>query len=186
MAAVCADPRALDPVSPPPDGFPTDLFESRADGWRIRSAYRAHTAALGDRAARAARALAARPLSEAAPPLAGALESAAALFAAGLYYEVHEVLEPYWMRAAGAEREVLQGLIQVAVGFQHLANGNLAGARAMLRNGAAKLAAHRLDGQAMSAFAAAVARCLREIMALGPDAVERFDWSSVPRFPAGA
>jgi predicted metal-dependent hydrolase len=90
------------------------------------------------------------------------------------------------MRAEGAEREALQGLIQVAVGFQHLANGNLDGARALLRDGANKLAGHRLDGRDTSAFATAVARCLGEIRALGAEAAARFDWGRVPPFPAGA
>lgn len=186
VAAVCADPRALDPAAPPPDGFPAELFDRRADGWRLRSGFDAHAAAFGERAARAARALADRPLSEADPPIAVALEEAAALFGAGLYFEVHEALEPYWRRAEGVEREALQGLIQVAVGFQHLADRNLAGARALLRDGAAKLGGHRLDGRAMSVFAADVARCLSEVVALGPDAAAPFDWSLVPRFPAGA
>ncbi|MGH7399760.1 MAG: DUF309 domain-containing protein, partial [Candidatus Rokuibacteriota bacterium] len=104
---------------------------------------------------------------------------------AGLYFEVHEVLEPYWIRAEGADREALQGLIQVAVGFQHLANGNLEGARALLRDGATRLAGHRLGGRTLSRFAGEVARCLREISALGAEAGTRFDWSAVPRFPAG-
>ncbi|MEX2222619.1 MAG: DUF309 domain-containing protein [Candidatus Rokuibacteriota bacterium] len=185
VAAVCADPRALDPVAPPPEGFPAELFDRHADGWRIRSGFGSHAAALGERAARAARALANRPFSEVDRPLPGALEEAAALFGAGLYFEVHEVLEPYWMRAAGAEREALQGLIQVAVGFQHLANRNLDGARALLRDGAIKVAGHRLDGRAMNTFAAEVARCVSEIVGLGAEAATRFDWSTVPRFPAG-
>ena len=58
-----------------------------------------------------------------------ALGQAALLFDGRLYFEVHELLEPYWLRAAGRERETLQGLIQVAVGFHHLSNGN-GGARA--------------------------------------------------------
>ncbi|MGH7402199.1 MAG: DUF309 domain-containing protein, partial [Candidatus Rokuibacteriota bacterium] len=132
-----------------------------------------------------ARALTDRPLGEPDPPRPVALEEAAALFGAGLYFEVHEVLEPYWMRAEGADREALQGLIQVAVGFQHLANGNLEGARALLRDGAARLAGYRLGGRALSPFAGEVARCLSEIIALGPEAGTRFDWSTVPRFPTG-
>jgi hypothetical protein len=185
VAAVCADPRALDPSTSPPEGFPAELFDRGPDGWRIRPGFGPHGAAFGERAARAARALAGRPLGPPDPPLPVALEEAAALFDAGLYYETHEVLEPYWMRAEGAEREALQGLIQVAVGFQHLANGNLPGARALLRDGATKLAGHRLEGRQVSAFAAEVTRCLRDIGALGPDAAARFDWSRVPRFPAG-
>jgi hypothetical protein len=185
VAAVCADPRALDPAAPPPEGFPAELFDRRSDGWRIRSAFAPHTAALGERAARAARALAGRPLAPAQPPLAVALDEAAILFEAGLYFETHEVLEPCWMRAEGAQREALQGLIQVAVGFEHLANGNLHGARALLRDGATKVAGHRLEGRVLSAFAAEVARCLGEVIALGGEAPARFDWSRVPRFPAG-
>jgi predicted metal-dependent hydrolase len=114
------------------------------------------------------------------------LSEAATLFDAGLYFETHEVLEPFWMRAEGARREILQGLIQVAVGFQHLANGNLGGARALLREGAAKLARHdRRAGSATGAFAAQVTRGLDEIARLGAEAPARFDWSRVPPFPRG-
>ena len=191
VAAVCADPRALGPADPPPEGFPAELFESRADGWRIRADFGPHAAAFGERATRAARALADRPLAPADPTRPVGLAEAATLFDAGLYFETHEVLEPFWMRAEGAEREALQGLIQVAVGFQHLANRNLDGARALLRDGATKLAGHAmhgrgLDGRDTGAFAAAVARCLAEIIALGAEAPARFDWSRVPRFPAGS
>ena len=184
VAAVCGDPRALDPAAPPPAGFPVELFERRADGWRIRAGFGPHAAALGERAARAVRALSTRPLAPADPPLPVALEQAGALFEAGLYFEAHEVLEPFWMRAEGVRREALQGLIQVAVGFQHLANGNLEGARALLRDGAAKLDGRR--GGGTGAFAAAVVACLAEIVALGGDAAARFDWSRVPRFPREA
>jgi len=191
VAAVCADPRALDPAVPPPEGFPAELFESRADGWRIRAGFGPHAAAFGERATRAARALAGRPLVAADPTRPVGLAEAATLFDVGLYFETHEVLEPFWMRAEGAEREALQGLIQVAVGFQHLANRNLDGARALLRDGASKLARHAmpgrgLDGRDTGAFAAAVVRCLTEIIALGAEAPARFDWSRVPRFPAGS
>jgi hypothetical protein len=185
VAAVCADPRALDPSAPPPEGFPAELFDRGPEGWRIRAGFGPHRAAFGERAARAVRALAGRPVDPPDPPLPVALEEAAVLFDAGLYYETHEVLEPYWMRAEGAAREALQGLIQVAVGFQHLANGNLAGARALLREGATRLAGHPLDGRGLSAFADQVARCLPDLDALGPEAAARFDWSRVPRFPAG-
>jgi hypothetical protein len=192
VAAVCADPRALDPAAPLPEGFPVELFERHSDGWRIRGGLDSRTAgAFGERAARAARALAGRPLAPADPPLPVALAEAAALFEAGLYFEVHEILEPHWTRAQGTERETLQGLIQVAVGFQHLANGNLEGACALLRDGATKLAGYGMHGRGLAggatgAFAAAVARCLGEIIALGADASGRFDWSRVPRFPAEA
>jgi hypothetical protein len=186
LAAVCADPRALDPDTPPPPGFPSELFERRADGWRVKSGLRQYTAPLGERAARAARALAGRPLAAADAPLEVVLGEAGALFDAGLYFEVHEILEPYWMRADGADRQSLQGLIQVAVGFQHLANGNRDGARALLDEGAAKLAGRRLAGRALDAFAGDVRRCRQAILTVGAEATRRFDWSAVPAFPAEA
>ena len=102
-----------------------------------------HTAELAERAERARRLFAGRPLDPADAPLEMALGQAALLFDGRLYFEVHELLEPYWLRAAGRERETLQGLIQVAVGFHHLGNGNGAGARALLHDGAAKLLGSR-------------------------------------------
>jgi hypothetical protein len=87
--------------------------------------------------------------------LAGALEVSAALFDAGLPFEVHEVLEPHWARAAGEEREALQGLIQIAVGYQHRANGNLHGAHALLLEGSERLRGRRLDELDLDGFAEA-------------------------------
>lgn len=97
-----------------------------------------------------------RPLAASDPGLPAALDQAADLFDAGLYFEVHELLEPYWMRAGGATREALQGLIQIAVGFQHLVNGNLEGARMLLEEGSAKAEGKRLEGRDLSGFARAV------------------------------
>lgn len=181
VAAVCAEPRGLAEGAPPP-AFPADLFERRDDGWRLRSGYREHAAAFGERAKRAARALADRALDAPDPPLDVVLAQAGILFSAGLYFEVHEILEPHWMRADGVTRETLQGLIQAAVGYQHLANGNVAGARALLHDGAAKLLGRRLRGRDLDAFARSVAAHARALAA--GEAADPFDWSSVPRFPA--
>jgi hypothetical protein len=97
-----------------------------------------------------------RPLAPAEPALGEALDEAADLFDARLFFEVHELLEPYWMRAEGATREALQGLIQIAVGFQHLVNGNLEGARMHLEEGSAKVEGKQLEGRDLSNFARAV------------------------------
>lgn len=185
LAAVCADPRALGATAPPA-AFPAELFERGPEGWRIKSDYREHAAPFGERASRAARALADRPLAPGDPPFETVLDQAAALFAAGLYFEVHEILEPRWMRAEGAKREALQGLIQVAVGYQHLANGNLGGARALLHDGAAKLQGQRLAGRDLDAFARGVAVHARELAAGDEETARRFDWRRVPPFPAEA
>ena len=124
---------------------------------------------LRQRAESATRALAALPLGVAAPPLTEALVSAAVLFDAGLAFEVHELLEPYWVRADGEEREALQGLIQIAVGYQHLANGNLAGARALLDEGTTRIRGRNLAGIDCDAFARA-ARATIPRLTEGPTA----------------
>jgi hypothetical protein len=142
-----------------------------------------HAAELAERAERARRLFAGRPLDPAGAPLVMALAQSALLFDAGLYFEVHELLEPYWLRAAGRERETLQGLIQVAVGFHHLRNGNDAGARALLHDGAAKLLGRDIEGMGVDAFARAVVSTLDDLIRLGGEASARFSWSSVPRFP---
>jgi predicted metal-dependent hydrolase len=107
---------------------------------------------LTERARRASEALADAPLT---PPadVRAALAAAARLFDAGLFFEVHEVLEPHWIVADGPTREALQGVIQIAVGWQHLANGNVAGARSLLADGGARLHGGRLAGVDFDGFA---------------------------------
>ncbi len=63
-----------------------------------------------------------------------ALECARAAWDAGLFFEVHEILEPVWMREAAPRREALQGLIMAGAALHHLCSANLAGARALLRD----------------------------------------------------
>jgi hypothetical protein len=89
-------------------------------------------------AARAA--FAAVPGSPSAGGVAGAVVRSAALWDEGLFFEVHEVLEAVWKTQQGDVRQALQGLIQVAVAFYHLAHGNLRGAQSLLVEGRARLA----------------------------------------------
>lgn len=143
-------------------------------GW-LGSEEARHAPLLEARARSAWRALERRPLRPPPAALAETLDDAAALWAAGLYFEVHELLEPSWCEATGGTREALQGLIQAAVGYQHLANGNLPGARALLAEGADRLRDRALAGRTLDGFARALAASVAR--------VEDFDWDSVPRFP---
>ena len=52
--------------------------------------------------------------------LQAALTRADKLGATGRYFDAHEELEAFWMRAAGDEKVLLQGLIQVAAGLHRL------------------------------------------------------------------
>ncbi len=183
VTAVCDDPRALEAAGRVPESFPADLFERSRDGLAVKSGLRAHQPAFCERARQAWRLVCGQPLEPRDPPLGRALYTAACLFDAGLYFEMHEQLEPYWMRAEGEEREIVQGLIQVAVGFQHLANGNLDGARLLLHDGCARLLGRSLGGMDLEVFAQGVRRCWEEAVALGARDAGGFDWAAVPRFP---
>ena len=76
------------------------------------------------------------PADEAALPPASALALAQQLIDDGRAFRAHEVLEAAWKAAPDAERELWQGLAQVAVGLTHAQRGNARGAVALLRRGA--------------------------------------------------
>ena len=140
-------------------------------------------AEMGVRALRARALFDGRPLEFGDAGLDRVLARAALLFDARFYFEVHELLEPLWLRADGADRQALQGLIQVAAGFHHLSNGNGSGARALLHDGAGKLLGGAIGRVPLDAFARAVISILDEVNRLGEAATKRFSWPSVPRFP---
>lgn len=61
------------------------------------------------------------------------IEKYIALFNRGAFFEAHEVLEEIWKRTEGADRNVLQGLIQIAAAMVHFQRGNRVGAEELLR-----------------------------------------------------
>ena len=162
---------------------PPDLVSEFAAA--LRNEHRRFREELCERTLRAWEVMRDRPLAGREPALAEALNQAADLFDARLFFEVHELLEPYWIRAEGAAREALQGLIQIAVGFQHLANHNVDGARMLLEEGRARAEGKRLQGRDLNDFARAVGPARDAIVTLGKGASRGFDWGLVPRFPRG-
>lgn len=118
-------------------------FERTGSNLRLKPALLGDLAALRDRAARFEAALRTAPPHGSIPDeRARKVRQAEALFNAHLFFEVHEILEPLWLAAEGDERELLQGLIQVAVGFHHAENDNRRGALSLLSEGNAKLFRH--------------------------------------------
>lgn len=71
-----------------------------------------------------------------------------AAFNRGDFFRAHELWEEVWLRAVGADRRWLQGLIQVAAGLHQLARGRPAPAARLLERAESKLgdAPDRLDG----------------------------------------
>lgn len=85
------------------------------------------------------RAKAYRPM--AAPARHAALEAFFEAYAAGEFYEAHELLEPAWMGSPDpGERELYSGLIKLAAAFVHNARPNAPGTIKNLRGARMRLA----------------------------------------------
>lgn len=69
------------------------------------------------------------------------LAAGARLFNAGRFFEAHEAWESLWQEVGGKERNLLQGLIQLAAAYHHRGRGNRAGARRLYATGRAHVAA---------------------------------------------
>ncbi len=61
----------------------------------------------------------------------------------GRPFHAHEVLEAAWKSAPPGERDLWQGLAQIAVGLTHGRRGNARGAVALLRRGAQRVRAYQ-------------------------------------------
>ncbi|CAM5296047.1 hypothetical protein GCM10010222_49570 [Streptomyces tanashiensis] len=62
------------------------------------------------------------------------------LLDAGMPFHAHEVFEDAWKSGPESERDLWQGLAQLAVGLTHAARGNVTGGARLLRRGADRLA----------------------------------------------
>ncbi|MEU8540711.1 DUF309 domain-containing protein [Streptomyces sp. NPDC048717] len=68
------------------------------------------------------------------------------LLDAGMPFHAHEVFEDAWKSGPGAERDLWQGLAQLAVGLTHAARGNAAGGARLLRRGAGRIEEYAARG----------------------------------------
>ncbi|MFF5920428.1 DUF309 domain-containing protein [Streptomyces flavochromogenes] len=67
------------------------------------------------------------------------LREAQRLLDAGMPFHAHEVFEDAWKSGPESERDLWQGLAQLAVGLTHAARGNTAGGARLLRRGADRI-----------------------------------------------
>ncbi len=100
-------------------------------------------------------------------PPAQALDTAQQLLDEGRPFHAHEVLEASWKAAPPAERDLWQGLAQLAVWLTHARRGNAAGAAALLRRGAERVGRypgdqHGVDVDSVVAAATALADQIEE------------------------
>jgi hypothetical protein len=73
------------------------------------------------------------------------LAEAQRLLDAGRPFHAHEILEGTWKAAPEPERDLWQGLAQLAVGLTHLLRGNQAGATTLLQRARRRLAGYADD-----------------------------------------
>lgn len=83
------------------------------------------------------------PPDEPGLPPGQALATAQQLLDAGRPFQAHEVLEAAWKSAPPAERDMWQGLTQLAVGLTHALRGNATGSVVLLRRACDRLAGYR-------------------------------------------
>jgi uncharacterized protein len=135
--------------------------------------------ALGRPLSRDARGQPPAPDEQALAPDA-ALDLAQELIDSGRAFRAHEVLEASWKAAPPVERDLWQGLAQIAVGLTHAQRGNPTGAAALLRRGGVRVAGyadgpppHGIAAGQVARFAAGLAdRIERDGLAVtAPDAL---------------
>jgi len=99
------------------------------------------------------------------------------------FFEAHDTWEELWMETTGHHRLFYQGMIQTAVGFYHLGNGNYKGACSQFGKALAKLeqyvpAYHGIDTQQL---VDRVRECLHDAEMLRQGRAEKFDETKIPQ-----
>jgi predicted metal-dependent hydrolase len=99
------------------------------------------------------------------------------------FFEAHETLEDLWRETHGPLRTFYQGLIQLAVGFYHLRNGNRRGAQNLLAKGLAKLEGFRprCQGIDVEALYRETRPWLERLQAADPPAAVGVDGGKLPK-----
>jgi len=166
------------PLGEAADGLRTEhddpLFDS--DGTQLAAKFAALDDFVRDRALRMHAALA--WLAE-ANTTGDLIEASRAAWDAGLFFEVHELLEPEWLREQGARKHALQGLILAGAALYHLTQDNLAGCRGLLGDAERRLEAHpELDGLHLAEFGRALGAIGTRIAA-----GELRHWSEIEELP---
>ena len=67
------------------------------------------------------------------------------LFNSCQWYKSHDVFEEIWHETSGNDRQVLQGILQIAVAQVHLQNGNINGATILYGEALGRLKRYKLD-----------------------------------------
>ena len=96
------------------------------------------------------------------------------------FFEAHELWEKLWSEYYLADRTLIQGLIQLAVSFVHLGNGNLNGAKSLLNKSANKFSSYSGVHWGIN-----IDNLKKQILEIKNEyeqllTVEGFDWTHIP------
>ena len=109
------------------------------------------------------------------------------LFFAGLlayeekdFFEAHELWEELWSEYYLDDKTFIQGLIQLAVSFVHLGNGNLKGAKSLLKKSTDKFSSYSGLHRGIN-----IDKLKLQIVLIKNEyeqllTVEGFDWTHIP------
>jgi hypothetical protein len=104
-------------------------------------------------------------------------------FNRGKFFECHETLEVLWLAEPGPMRRLYQGILQVGVAFHHLRAGRHRAAVDLLERGCGYLQpfAPTCLGVKVDRLLDEAGMCLAELKRLGPEGLNGWNWSLVPR-----
>jgi hypothetical protein len=111
------------------------------------------------------------------------------LLRAGRPFHAHEVLEASWKTGPASERDLWQGLAQIAVGLTHAHRGNARGAVALLSRGVQRVRAYQAASAAASPAASLIGdrpygMDLAAFLAAADDLTARIDRDGLAGIPA--
>ncbi|WP_017326137.1 DUF309 domain-containing protein [Synechococcus sp. PCC 7336] len=112
-----------------------------------------------------------------------AFQTAIDQFNAREFYACHDTLEALWIEAMEPQRTFYQGILQLAVGYYHLLNGNWRGAVILLGEGLSRLERYCPDYLELdvAALANASRRNQRRLQMLGADRLSEFSTADIPK-----
>ena len=96
------------------------------------------------------------------------------------FFEAHELWEELWSEYYLDDKTFIQGLIQLAVSFVHLGNGNLNGAKSLMKKSADKFSSYSGLHRGIN-----IDQLKQQIVIIKNEyeqllTVEGFDWAHVP------
>ena len=102
-------------------------------------------------------------------------------FQNGNYFDAHEIWEDLWSDYYLKDRKFIQGLIQLSVSFVHLKNGNMIGAKNLLKKSKEKFLDYEKEHRSINIemLRAEMDIVQKEYQSLNKP--ENFNWSLVPK-----